>query len=173
MRVEYSAIEEGSTCIFRAPRIAASLHSMYPNDYMLNVEAGLCTELRSRVPCSTFALIKPGFHTMCSLLVKVYALLLAQHAPGGVCHTSTISYFHMNLMCFKSFESIRTTSRPELLGSFRLIRCVSKVSNLFEPLVQQHYKVVSHEFDVLKVSNLLEPLIDQHYKVVSPQFDVF
>ena len=72
----------------------------------------------------------------------------------------------MNLMCFESFESLQTTSRPmcfeifeqttsrpALLGTFRQIRCVSKVSkvsNLFEPLVDQHYMVVSHEFDVFR-----------------------
>ena len=28
------------------------------------LEAGLCTELQSSVPCSTLALIQPGFHTV-------------------------------------------------------------------------------------------------------------
>ena len=47
--------------------------------------------------------------------------------------------------------------------------------NLFEPLVNQDYKVVSHEFDVFQKLglNLFETLVDQHYKVVSHEFDVF
>ena len=45
----------------------------------------------------------------------------------------------MNLTCFESFK-------------------------LFEPLVEEC---------VLKVSNLFEILVDQHYKVVSDKFDVF
>ena len=61
--------------------------------------------------------------------------------------------FHMNLMymCFKSIESVRTTSRlskPVVQG---YVQCVSK---LFEPLVDwvnQSYKVVvSHEFNVFR-----------------------
>ena len=43
-----------------------------------------------------------------------------------------------------------------------------KVYNLFELLVDQNYKILSHVFDVFsKVSNL------QHYKVLSHVFDVF
>ena len=53
----------------------------------------------------------------------------------------------MNSLCIKSFESVQTTCRPALLGSYRQIQCVSKVSNLF---VDQHYKVVSHEFDLFR-----------------------
>ena len=30
-----------------------------------------------------------------------------------------IRYFQMNSMCFESFESVQTTSRPALLGRFR------------------------------------------------------
>ena len=37
---------------------------------------------------------------------------------------------------------------PEKEGSFRKFRCASKVSNLFDAVVVQHYKVVTDEFDV-------------------------
>ena len=53
--------------------------------------------------------------------------------------TTTIRYFHMDSMCWQTFESVRTTSTPTLLGTFTWIRCVEKVSNLFEWLVYHHY----------------------------------
>ena len=43
---------------------------------------------------------------------------------------------------------------------------------MFELLVDNINKVLSHEFDVSKVSNQFEPLLHQHYKVDSPEFDV-
>ena len=55
----------------------------------------------------------------------------------------------MDSMCVESFESVRTTSRPALYSSFTWIQC-DEVLNLFEPLVDQHYRVVSHGFDVLR-----------------------
>ena len=49
-----------------------------------------------------------------------------------------------------------------------------EVSNPFKGVVDHHYKVVSHEFDVFsKVSNLFELPVDHHYKVVSHEFDAF
>ena len=50
--------------------------------------------------------------------------------------------------CFKSFESVQTTWVPEKLGSFRKFRCTSKVLNLFDAVVVQHFKVVTDEFNV-------------------------
>ena len=48
----------------------------------------------------------------------------------------------------------------------------SKISNLFESLVDQHYKVPALVFNVfLKVLNLFESQVDQHYKVIVLQFD--
>ena len=50
----------------------------------------------------------------------------------------------------------------------------SDVSNLFEPLVDQHYKVLSDVMDVFsKVSNLFESLVDKNCKVLLHEFDVF
>ena len=54
----------------------------------------------------------------------------------------------MNLMCFESFKSAQTTNQPAPLDSFRGVQCLSKLSNLFKPLVEHNYKAVSHEFDV-------------------------
>ena len=112
---------------------------------------------------------------------------------NSMCFES-LRYFHMDSMCRESFESIQTTCRPALWSILTWIQCVEKVSNLFEPLVDHHYKVLSHGFDVLrkfrisskqwqtstiewigcvvKVLNLFEPLVDCHYKVLSHGFNV-
>ena len=80
-------------------------------------------------------------------------------------------WFHMNSMCFESFKSVQTTSRPALQGMNSM--CF-EVFNPFESLIDYHYKVVSREFTVffLKVSNLLETLEDQQCFVVSDEFIV-
>ena len=50
----------------------------------------------------------------------------------------------------------------------------SKVSNLVESLVDQHYKVLAVVLYVFpKVSNLFESLVHQHYKVLSHVFESF
>ena len=56
----------------------------------------------------------------------------------------------MNLMCFESFKYVQTTSGGALLNLFETLveECALKVLNLFETLADQHYKVVSDEFDV-------------------------
>ena len=40
-------------------------------------------------------------------------------------------------------------------------------------LVDQHYKVVSHEFDVFQKFRVFKPHVDQYSKVLSHDFDVF
>ena len=78
----------------------------------------------------------------------------------------------MNSMSFASFESLVTTGGPIFLGSFTGIQCVSKVLNLFDTLVNQHYRF-SHGFDVLrKFQSMFKLLVDHHSKVLSQEFNV-
>ena len=75
---------------------------------------------------------------------------------------------------FESFESVWTTfrmSQPGLWSSFTWSQCVSKLSNLFDPLldwVNQDCTVVS------KISNLFKLLVNwvnQYCNIVSHEFE--
>ena len=81
----------------------------------------------------------------------------------------------MNSMCFKCFESVQTTKKSELLGSFTRVQYVSKVSNLFESNASRSALLGTFTWIwcVSRVSNLFKPLADQHYKVVSHELNVF
>ena len=64
--------------------------------------------------------------------------------------------------------------------------CFEAFESNFEPLVDQHYKVLWEEFESVRTTSIImyfntnsmsfesfEPLVDQHYKVLSHVFDVF
>ena len=53
-------------------------------------------------------------------------------------------------VCFESFKTVQTTVVLALQGSFTCIRSDLKVSNLFEVLVVQYYKIVIDEFNVFR-----------------------
>ena len=53
----------------------------------------------------------------------------------------------MNSMCFETFESARTTVNHD---RYKGVSNEFEVLNLFKPLVNQDYKVVSHDFDVFR-----------------------
>ena len=71
------------------------------------------------------------------------------------------------------FESAQT-SIIYRLASHRFDVHVEKVSNLFEPLVEQPYRVASHGYDVWRKFGIcFESIVHQHFKVVENEFNVF
>ena len=50
-------------------------------------------------------------------------------------YTGSIRWFHKNSIFIESFKSVRSTYRLSVQGRYIGIRCISKVSNLFETFI--------------------------------------